>query len=147
MRRLIRPEKARRAAEEERARVAKDAERIRERCQTLAGFAREAWHVLEPNTPLVWNWHLDALCAHLEAVNGHVERLIGSIRRECLDHVVILGEVHLRRILATYASYYNEHRTHRSLAKDTPLHRVIERLGTVTSRPLLGDLHHQYCRI
>jgi transposase InsO family protein len=74
--------------------------------------------------------------------NGHVERLIGSIRRECLDHVVILGDVHLRRILTTYARYYNEQRTHRSLAKDTPLHRVIERLGTVTSRPLLGGLHH-----
>jgi transposase InsO family protein len=79
--------------------------------------------------------------------NGHVERLIGSIRQECLDHVVILGEVHLRRILTTYANYYNEQRTHRSLAKDSPLHRVTERLGTVTSRPLLGGLHHQYCRI
>ena len=79
--------------------------------------------------------------------NGHVERLIGSIRRECLDHVVILGEVHLRRILATYAGYYNAQRTHRSLAKDTPLHRVIEHFGTVTSQPILGGLHHQYCRI
>jgi transposase InsO family protein len=79
--------------------------------------------------------------------NGHAERLIGSIRRECLDPVVILGEVHLRRILAIYASYYNEQRTHRSLAKDSPLHRVTERLGTLTSRTLLGGLHHQYCRI
>jgi transposase InsO family protein len=79
--------------------------------------------------------------------NAHVERLIGSIRRECLDHVVILGEAHLRRILTTYTTYYNEQRTHRSLAKDTPLHRVIERLGTVASRPILGGLHHQYCRI
>ena len=79
--------------------------------------------------------------------NGHVERLIGSIRRECLDHVVVLGEAHLRRVLATYADYYNELRTHRSLAKDTPLHRAVERLGTVTSRPILGGLHHQYCRI
>jgi transposase InsO family protein len=79
--------------------------------------------------------------------NGHVERLIGSIRRECLDHVVILGDAHLRRILATYANYYNELGTHRSLNKDTPLHRAVERLGTVTSRPILGGLHHQYCRI
>jgi len=78
---------------------------------------------------------------------GHVERLIGSIRRECLDHVVVLGEAHLRRILAAYANYYNELRTHRSLAKDTPLHRAVERLGAVTSRPILGGLHHQYCRI
>jgi transposase InsO family protein len=79
--------------------------------------------------------------------NGHVERLIGSIRRECLDHVVVLGEGHLRRILNTYAGYYNELRTHRSLTKDTPLHRVVERLGTVTPRPILGGLHHKYCRI
>jgi transposase InsO family protein len=79
--------------------------------------------------------------------NGHVERLIGSIRRECLDHVVILSEAHLRRVLAAYANYYNELRTHRSLAKDTPLHRAVECLGAVTSRPILGGLHHQYCRI
>jgi transposase InsO family protein len=79
--------------------------------------------------------------------NGHVERLIGSIRRECLDHVVVLGEAHLRRILTAYASYYNELRTHRSLTKDTPLHRAVERLGVVKSRPILGGLHHQYCRI
>jgi transposase InsO family protein len=79
--------------------------------------------------------------------NGHAERLIGSIRRECLDHVVVLGEAHLRRVLVTYADYYNELRTHRSLTKDTPLHRIVERLGTVTSRPILAGLHHQYCRI
>jgi transposase InsO family protein len=79
--------------------------------------------------------------------NSHVERLIGSIRRECLDHVVVLGEAHLRRVLTTYARYYNELRTHRSLTKDTSLHRVVERLGIVTSRPILGGLHHQYCRI
>lgn len=79
--------------------------------------------------------------------NGHVERLIGSIRRECLDHVVILGEAHLRRVLARYADYYNNCRTHRSLAKDTPLHRAIERLDIVTPRPILRGLHHRYCRI
>jgi hypothetical protein len=79
--------------------------------------------------------------------NGHAERLIGSIRKECLDHVVILGELHLRRILAAYADYYNGLRTHRSLAKDAPLHRIVERLGSVASRPILGGLHHQYCRI
>src|SRR5262245_40024409 len=78
--------------------------------------------------------------------NGHVERLIGSIRRECLDHVVILGEAHLRQVLAAYADYYNHLRTHRSLTKDAPLRRIVERLGTITSRPILGGLHHQYCR-
>jgi transposase InsO family protein len=52
--------------------------------------------------------------------NGHVERLIGSIRRECLDHVVVLDETHLRQILRSYADYYNRARTHLALAKDTP---------------------------
>ena len=79
--------------------------------------------------------------------NGHVERLIGSIRRDCLDHVVILGEPHLRRVLRAYADYYNGFRTHRALAKDAPLHRATELLGTITARRILGGLHHQYCRI
>jgi len=78
--------------------------------------------------------------------NGHVERLIGSIRRECLDHVVVFGEGHLRRILAAYRDYYNEVRTHLSVAKDAPRHRPIQRLGPITARPILGGLHHQYCR-
>jgi hypothetical protein len=76
-----------------------------------------------------------------------VERLIGSIRRECLDHMIVFGEAHLRRILGAYAAYYNESRTHRSLNKDAPFHRGIERLGAITSHPILGGLHHQYCRI
>ena len=79
--------------------------------------------------------------------NGHAERLIGSIRRECLDHVVVFGEAHLRRILATYASYYNELRTHLSLDKDSPGRRPTQRLGQLVARPILGGLHHHYCRI
>jgi transposase InsO family protein len=79
--------------------------------------------------------------------NGFVERLIGSIRRECVDHVVALGEQHMRRVLKSYATYYNELRTHRSLNKDAASHRAIQRLGTITSEPVLGGLHHQYCRI
>ena len=79
--------------------------------------------------------------------NAYVERLIGSIRRECLDHMIVFGEAHLRRSLGAYASYYNESRTHRSLNKDAPFHRAIERRGTITSHPVLGGLHHQYCRI
>jgi hypothetical protein len=79
--------------------------------------------------------------------NAYVERLIGSIRRECLDHMIVFGEAHLRRILGAYAAYYNESRTHRSLNKDAPLYRAIERLGAITSHPILGGLHHQYCRI
>jgi transposase InsO family protein len=79
--------------------------------------------------------------------NAFDERLIGSIRRECVDHMVALGEAHLRRVLNSYARYYNESRIHRSLSKDAPFPRAIERLGVITSRPVLGGLHHQYCRI
>jgi transposase InsO family protein len=79
--------------------------------------------------------------------NGHAERLIGSIRRECLDHIVVFGDAHLRRILAAYTGYYNELRTHLSLAKDAPAHRPIQRLGQLATRPILGGLHHQYGRI
>ena len=79
--------------------------------------------------------------------NPYVERLIGTIRRECLDHMIVFGEAHLRRILGRYAAYYNESRIHRSLDKDTPFHRAIDRFGVITSQPVLGGLHHQYCRI
>jgi len=79
--------------------------------------------------------------------NGFAERLIGSIRRECVDHVVVLGEAHLRRILTKYAAYYNQLRTHRSLNKDAPIHRAIQQVGCITSAPVLGGLHHRYCRI
>jgi len=78
--------------------------------------------------------------------NGHAERLIGSIRRECLDHIVVFGGPHLRRILAAYAVYYNELRTHLSLGKDSPRHRSVRRLGQLAARPILGGLHHEYCR-
>jgi transposase InsO family protein len=60
--------------------------------------------------------------------NGYVERLIGSIRREYVDHVIILGEAHLRRILRSYARYYNAIRTHRSLDKDAPVSRPVQRI-------------------
>jgi transposase InsO family protein len=79
--------------------------------------------------------------------NGHAERLIGSIRRECLDQIVILGEEHLRRVLKAYAAYYNRVRPHLALAKDAPLVRPVQRFGQVIARPILGGLHHEYCRI
>ena len=79
--------------------------------------------------------------------NGCAERLIGSIRRECVDHFVVLGEAHLRRILQTYARYYNNIRTHRSLDKDTPLSRPVQRTGIINSHPILGGLHHHYARV
>jgi transposase InsO family protein len=79
--------------------------------------------------------------------NGFAERLIGSILRECLDHIIVLGEAHLRRILKSYADYYNDVRTHRSLNKDAPMGRPIQRTGAVTSHALLGGLHYQYSRV
>jgi transposase InsO family protein len=78
--------------------------------------------------------------------SGHAERLIGSIRRACLDHVVILGEDHLRRILKAYAAYYNHVRPYLELAKDAPLVLPVERRGEVIAWPILGGLHHKYGR-
>ena len=78
--------------------------------------------------------------------NAYVERVIGSIRRDCLDHIIVLGEAHLRRILKAYVSYYNGARTHLSLQKDAPFPRPIERVGRISSTPILCGLHHQYGR-
>jgi transposase InsO family protein len=78
--------------------------------------------------------------------NGFAERLIGSIRRECLDHIVVFGEAHLRGILRSYARYYNDIRTHRSLDKDAPVSRPVQRTGNIKSFPILGGLHHRYAR-
>ncbi len=77
----------------------------------------------------------------------HTGRLIGSIRRECLDHIIDSGEAHLRRIIISYAAYYNSVRTHRSLNKDAPIFRPIQQIGIIRSHPILGGLHHQYVRI
>jgi transposase InsO family protein len=79
--------------------------------------------------------------------NGCAERLIGSIRRECVDHIVVLGEKHLRGVLKSYARYYNETRTHRSLDKDAPISRPVQRAGSIISHALLGGLHHHYVRV
>jgi transposase InsO family protein len=79
--------------------------------------------------------------------NGFAERLIGSIRRECLDHIIVLGEEHLRRILKNYVAYYNGIRTHRSLDKDAPISRPVQRTGVISSRAILGGLHHHYARV
>src|SRR6478752_142980 len=79
--------------------------------------------------------------------NACAERLIGSIRRECLDHVVVFGERHLRHVLLSYMNYYNETRTHLSLDKDAPVSRTVQRAGRILRLPILGGLHHQYIRI
>ena len=79
--------------------------------------------------------------------NGYAERLIGSVRRECLDNVIPLSEGHLREVLREYADYYNNVRTHLSLAKDAPHRRRTMCNGSIYARPILGGLHHHYVRI
>jgi transposase InsO family protein len=79
--------------------------------------------------------------------NGHAERLIGSLRRESLDHVIVFGEQHLRQLLLLYKDYYNKVRTHLSLNKDAPVPRAIEAVGRIHASPILGGLHHHYVRI
>src|SRR3954452_6998801 len=79
--------------------------------------------------------------------NGYAERLIGSIRRECLDHAVVFGERHLRHLLLSYMDYYNTARTHLSLGKDAPILRSVQAVGCIHAQSVLGGLHHQYIRI
>ena len=86
--------------------------------------------------------------------NGHTERLIGSIRRECLDHVVVFGKRHLRHLLLSYMAYYNSYmayyngaRTHLSLNKDAPVPRAVQAIGRILPTPILGGLHRKYVRI
>jgi transposase InsO family protein len=79
--------------------------------------------------------------------NGIAERLIGTLRRECLDHIIVFGEAHLRRILSAYAAYYNQARTHLALLKDAPIKRAVQRFGRISAIPVLAGLHHQYVRI
>ncbi len=80
--------------------------------------------------------------------NPFAERLIGSVRRECLDHVLVLSERHLRRILTRYFVYYHRARTHLSLEKDAPDMRPIQRpeVGAIVVTPEVGGLHHRYAR-
>jgi transposase InsO family protein len=81
--------------------------------------------------------------------NAYVERLIGSIRRECLDHVIVLNETSLRRVLKSYFDYYERSRTHLSLGKDSPISRPIQAaaMGRVVEIPQVGGLHHRCERI
>lgn len=79
--------------------------------------------------------------------NAYIERWIGSARRECVDHMMVLGQSHMRRIMSTYVRYYETARTHLSLDKDAPLGRKIMQFGQVMVEPMVGGLHHRYVRI
>jgi transposase InsO family protein len=78
--------------------------------------------------------------------NAFVERVIGSIRRECLDHVIVLNEESLRRTLCSYIGYYHASRLHLSLEKDSPSPRSVQSVGSVVAIPQVGGLHHRYER-
>ncbi len=80
--------------------------------------------------------------------NPYAERVIGSIRRDCLNHCVVLGERHLHRLVSEYVDYYNRSRTHLGLNKDCPIPRAYDRPenGPIKSKPVLGGLHHRYYR-
>jgi transposase InsO family protein len=81
--------------------------------------------------------------------NPYVERLIGTLRRECLDHMVVLNETHLRRLRRDYLAYYHSVRTHLFLDKDPPEPRAVQRpdLGRIVEMPLVGGLHRRYSRL
>ena len=78
--------------------------------------------------------------------NPYVERVIGSIRRECLDHVIVFNKRHFRRVLRTYVAYYQRSRTHLALGKDAPVERAVQPTGRIVVRPEVGGLHHRYER-
>ena len=88
------------------------------------------------------------IAPHSPWQNPFVERLVGSIRRECLDHLIVLHKQHLRRRLTDYLSYYHQHRTHRSLDEDSPESRAVEPSdqGNIIALPLVSGLHHRYAR-
>jgi putative transposase len=91
----------------------------------------------------------DVPCApHSPWQRAYVERVIGSIRRECLDHVIVFNEASLRRTLTSFMAYYHDSRTHLGLGKDTPEPRTVQppELGPVVAIPQLGGLHHRYER-
>jgi transposase InsO family protein len=125
------------------------------RWPSLLGMSR----IVQPDTIL--RWHRAGFRARVRTMgirdrpisprspwqNPYVERLIGTLRRDCLDHVLIFGERHLRRVLTLYSSYYNETRTHLGLGKDAPLRRAVQRSGTIATTPILSGLHHSYARI
>jgi Integrase core domain len=97
------------------------------------------WHsallIVKPETVIAWQ-------------NAYAERFIGSLRRECLDHIIIFNEASLKRILKTYFEYYEHSRPHLSLEKDAPTSRAVQtrNVGRVIKLPQVGGLHHRYER-
>jgi hypothetical protein len=100
---------------------------------------------------VVYLFHANQPVVHLSLNQGttKVREEFGAraLRCECLDRMLIFGVSHLRQILASYAAYYNQARTHLALQKDAPLHRAVQRSGAIVAIPILAGLHHKYVRI
>ena len=113
---------------------------IRDRDRIYGEVVQEAINILGIE-PLV-------ISARSPWQNGYCERMVGTIKRECLNHMILLGESHARRVLKRYFEYYHEARTHLGLDKDSPIPRKVEppHLGPVKRRPMVGGLHSRYYR-
>lgn len=129
---------------------------IQRLCGTVA-YDETTKHVIRDNDAIFsWDFKLtvhrlglkDTLTAFRSPwQNGTCERVIGTLRRECLDHMIILNEKYLHSVLSKFIEYYNSYRTHMSLDKDTPVHRTVQREGKIVSQSVLGGLHHVYSRV
>jgi hypothetical protein len=126
-----------------------DRGRIRQADRRAGLSARRGGRSLAPSDrgSAVWQSRLGGMIDMATPSSTDMINADGSFRRECLDHIVVMGEPSLRRTLKAYAHYYNEIRTHRSLDKDTPDARPIQFTGMIYSRPILGGLHHHYVRV
>jgi transposase InsO family protein len=91
---------------------------------------------------------IDAIATPVQSprANAVVERVIGTLRRECLDHVIVVNEQHLRSVLTNFVRYYNQDRPHRTLGLQTPEPRLRPAIGPIRSRSVLNGLHHVYER-
>lgn len=104
--------------------------------------------IIKPQTVVAWHSIQEVISAPKSPLqNPFAGRIIGSIRRECLDHVIVLNEKHLKQILKDYFEYYNNDRTHLGLEKETPVVRAVQskpKGGTLIALPRVGGLHHRY---
>lgn len=125
--------------------------------QILEAFPGQVPRLLLHDRDGIYGWEFDRMVEALKIrqirsaprspwQNPFVERVIGSIRRECTDHIIPFGRRHLLRTLREYIEHYNESRPHQSLDRNSPVPREVEALGEVCAKPVLGGLHHRYFR-
>ncbi len=125
--------------------------------QILEAFPDDVPRLLLRDRDSIYGWEFNRMVKALKVhqirsaprspwQNAFAERVIGSIRRECTDHIIPFGRRHLIRTLREYVDYYNTARPHQSLDRNAPIPRKVEVLGEVGARPMLGGLHHRYFR-